>query len=368
MPRFTHFPSLAIAALFTMVASAQLTPAPTATGGPVPVGGLCGGSTYTGPTSCANAGGWPATCQANGDVSRCAPCPIFTCAQCPTGLTHAFTSIGTQCPQCACLPATMIEPPCPVFTCAACPSGSGQAITSTGSGCPFCTCTPSAPGISTPPVPAPCPTFTCPGCPVGSKPGLTSSGSSCPTCTCTPASEPTPPTTEIVTVPAEAPPCPTYTCPACPSGSKPGFTSSGTECPTCTCLSAGTSKSGASATASESSSVTGTSGSEADSAESAEGEESVDESGATSGIGWASTFSVVVGLVSAVVVLSRIDIYNIQECQVTLPEWLTGSPAIDLRVRQSGWSLTACVRIAQVTHFLHLSFFYLASPRIGTSL
>ena len=34
--------------------------------------------------------------------------------------------------------------------------------------------------------------------------------------------------------------------------------------------------------------------------------------------------------------------------KVTLPEWLTGSPAI----QQSGWSLTASVRIAQVTFFL----------------
>ena len=34
-------------------------------------------------------------------------------------------------------------------------------------------------------------------------------------------------------------------------------------------------------------------------------------------------------------------------CKVTLPEWLTGSPAI----QQSGWSLTASVRIAQVTFF-----------------
>ena len=36
---------------------------------------------------------------------------------------------------------------------------------------------------------------------------------------------------------------------------------------------------------------------------------------------------------------------------VTLPEWLTGSPAIR---RLSGWALPASVRIAQVTTFLFL--------------
>ena len=42
------------------------------------------------------------------------------------------------------------------------------------------------------------------------------------------------------------------------------------------------------------------------------------------------------------------------EWQVTLPEWLTGSPAKyqDWYFERSGWSLTASVRIAQVTLFL----------------
>ena len=43
---------------------------------------------------------------------------------------------------------------------------------------------------------------------------------------------------------------------------------------------------------------------------------------------------------------------------VTLPEWLTGSPAI----QQSGWSLTASVRIAQVTLFLPENHFVLPKP------
>jgi hypothetical protein len=42
--------------------------------------------------------------------------------------------------------------------------------------------------------------------------------------------------------------------------------------------------------------------------------------------------------------------------QVTLPEWLTGSPAI--QVACSGWALPASVRIAQVTNFFRNRFLF----------
>jgi hypothetical protein len=50
---------------------------------------------------------------------------------------------------------------------------------------------------------------------------------------------------------------------------------------------------------------------------------------------------------------------------VTLPEWLTGSPAI---YSNSGWSLTASVRIAQVTLFLFLFFILILPPSSLTYL